>query len=189
MEWQRGACAAAAQFPGYQTTEVYPPSGGQQEWVVVLHFDDTKTLQNWIDSPKRAECLATLPCELRDFHLKMVPSGFGSWFAGLTQDGTSLPHWKMALTILFGLYPTVMVLSLFLSPHTRQFGLAVSILIGNVASVALLEWLGTPFIITPLTGHWLRANKRDQRGFSLLGMLLILVALGVMTFLFSLFKG
>jgi len=189
MEWQRGASAAAAQFPGYQTTEVYPPSEGQQEWVVVLHFDDNKTLQNWIDSPKRVECLAKLPRELRDFDLKMVPSGFGSWFAGLSENGVPLPHWKMALTILFGLYPTVMLLALFLSPHTQHFGLAVSILIGNVVSVALLEWLGTPYIITPLTSRWLRANKKDQRGFSIAGAAVILVALGVMTFLFSLIKG
>lgn len=189
MAWQRGVSAAAAEFPGYQTTELYPPSGQQDEWVTVIHFDTPKTLQDWLDSPKRVEWIAKLPCEIRDYRLKMVPSGFGAWFAGLSDDGVPLPHWKLALTVLFGLYPTVMLLTLFLSPHTQRFGLAVSILIGNMASVSLLEWLGTPFIVTPLTGPWLRANGKDQRVFSLVGAVLMLVTLGVMTFLFSLIKG
>ena len=58
LEWQRGISAAAAEFPGYQTTEVYPPQAGDQEWVVVVHFGDAKSLQDWLDSPKRAEWAA-----------------------------------------------------------------------------------------------------------------------------------
>src|SRR5215210_7299449 len=64
MEWQRGITAAAAEFPGYQTTEIYPPSGPQEEWVVIIHFDAPRTLQDWLDSPKRAEWVARLPCEI-----------------------------------------------------------------------------------------------------------------------------
>jgi antibiotic biosynthesis monooxygenase (ABM) superfamily enzyme len=189
LEWQRGISAAAALFPGYQTTEIYPPLGSQEEWVIVIHFDDLKTLQDWLDSPKRAEWVAKIPCKIRDFRLKMVPAGFGAWFAGLTKDGGPLPHWKMALTVLFGLYPTVMLLHLFLSPHTQRFGPAVAILIGNVASVAFLEWLGTPFLITPLLGPWLRASGKARRTRSAIGLILILGALALMTFLFSLVTG
>ena len=29
LEWQRGLSAAAAEAPGYQTTEIYPPAGGR----------------------------------------------------------------------------------------------------------------------------------------------------------------
>jgi antibiotic biosynthesis monooxygenase (ABM) superfamily enzyme len=186
LEWQRGISAAAARFPGYQTTEIYPPSGGEGEWVVVVHFDDLKSLQHWLGSPERAEWIAKLPCERRDYRLKMVPAGFGAWFAGLTKDGGPLPHWKMALTVLVGLYPTVMLLHLFLSPHTQRFGPAVAILIGNVVSVAFLEWLGTPFVITPLLGPWLRARGKEQRARSAVGLLLILAALALMTLLFRL---
>jgi antibiotic biosynthesis monooxygenase (ABM) superfamily enzyme len=189
LEWQRGITAAAARFPGYQTTELYPPLGPQEEWVVVIHFDDLKTLQDWLDSPKRAEWVAKLPWQIRDFRLKMVPAGFGAWFAGLTEDGGPLPHWKMALTVLVGLYPTVVLLNWFLSPHTQRFGPAVAILIGNVASVAFLEWLGTPFLITPLLGPWLRARGKEKRGLSVVGLILILGALAFMTFLFRLVTG
>src|SRR5262245_49433054 len=67
LEWQRGISAAAALFPGYQTTEIYPPSGHQEEWVVVIHFDDLKTLKDWLDSPERAAWVAKIPCETRNF--------------------------------------------------------------------------------------------------------------------------
>ena len=189
LEWQRGITAAAALYPGYQETEIYPPSAHQEEWVVVVHFDDLANLQSWIDSPQRAEWLAKVPCESRDYRLQMVPAGFGAWFAGLTRDGGPLPHWKMALTVLVGLYPTVMLLTLFLSPHTQHLGLAVAMLIGHVASVAFLEWVGTPFVITPLLGPWLRARGKDKRTQTLVGLVLVLAALALMTFLFRLVAG
>ena len=189
LEWQRGVTAAAALFPGYQETEIYPPSAHQEEWVVVIHFDDLTSLQSWLGSSTRAEWVAKLPRESRDYRLQTVPAGFGAWFAGLTRDGGPLPHWKMALTVLVGLYPTVMLLSLFLSPHTQPLGPAVAILIGNVASVAFLEWLGTPFVITPVLGPWLRARGKEQRQLTLIGLILVLAALGLMTFLFRLAAG
>lgn len=136
MEWQRGISAAAAELPGYQMTEIYPPSSGQQEWVVVIHFDNSKSLQDWLDSPRRAEWLAKLPLGIQDFRLQTWPSGFASWFVGTTPP----PHWKMFLAVLFFLYPMVMLLSLFVSPYTTpRFGFAVALLIGNIVSVALLE--------------------------------------------------
>jgi antibiotic biosynthesis monooxygenase (ABM) superfamily enzyme len=188
MEWQRGVSAAAAEAPGYQTTEVYPPSGGDPEWVVVLHFDDAKTLQAWLDSPRRAEWLARLPKEIHDFRLKTLPAGFGSWFAGLGEEGTLPPDWKIALSVLIQLYPTVMVLALVAGPYLSPLGLAVSMLVSNILSVALLQWVVTP-ALNPLLGPWLRANEERQRAYSLGGLVVILLLLGVMAALFRLVQG
>jgi antibiotic biosynthesis monooxygenase (ABM) superfamily enzyme len=186
LEWQRGITGAAEGFPGYQATEVYPPAADRsQEWVILIHFDSAKSLQDWLASPQRAEWTAKLPREIRQFRLKTLPSGFAAWFAGLAEDGESLPHWKMFLTVLLGLYPTVMLLTLFLSPHTNRFGLAVAMLIGNAASVAFLEWLGMP-VMSRLLGPWLRANGKETRAFSLVGLALMLVVLGAMAFVFHL---
>src|SRR5262245_3125005 len=85
LEWQRGIPAAAALFPGNQTTEIYPPSSQQKGWVVVFHFNDPTTLRAWLDSQQRAEWLAKLPREFRDFRLETLPSGFGAWFAGTVE--------------------------------------------------------------------------------------------------------
>src|SRR5262245_3392867 len=112
LEWQHGISAEAARFPGYQTTDLFPAANEQEEWLAIMHFADPQTLQAWLDSPQRVGWIAKLPCERRDFRLQMLPSGFGSWFAGMTEQGQRLPHWKAALTVLFGLYPTVMFLAI-----------------------------------------------------------------------------
>lgn len=188
LEWQRGITNAAAQVPGYQATEIYPPADKRDEWVVIIHFDDPQTLRAWLDSPRRADWIAKFPCENRDFRLKLLPSGFGSWFAGLDREGAPLPHWKMILAVLLGLYPTVLLLIIFLSPYTARFGTAVAMLIGNAVSVAFLEWLGMP-IITWFIGPWLRANGKEDRTLSVVGLVLILAALGIMTLLFRQIVG
>jgi antibiotic biosynthesis monooxygenase (ABM) superfamily enzyme len=187
LEWQRGISAAAADAPGYQTTEIYPPARAGEPWVVIIHFDDPKTLKDWIDSPNRAEWVAKLPREIRDFQLQTLPSGFGAWFAS-TLGGPPValpPKWKMALTILFTLYPTVMLLAIFVGPYINPLGLSVSMLISNVLSVASLQWLVQP-ALDPVLGPWLRANEAKQKAFSLGGLAVLLLALGGMVLLFYL---
>lgn len=185
LDWQRGITAAAAAFPGYQATDVYPPAPGQKEWVVLIHFDSGKTLQGWLDSPTRAEWIAKLTDESRNYRMKVLPAGFGPWVAGLGLDGPRYPHWKMCLTVLLGLYPTVMVLALVLAPHTARFGLAASMLIGNACSVVFLEFLGMPFV-NRLVGPWLRANGPADRRFSLTGLGVVVAALAAMLVVFTL---
>jgi antibiotic biosynthesis monooxygenase (ABM) superfamily enzyme len=133
LEWQRGVAAATAEFPGYQATDIYPPGEGQPEWVVVLHFDQPDALQRWLASPLRAEWLAKLRGISGEFEVKTLPGGFGAWFTGLSgQPARPLPPpWKMVLSVLLGLYPTVMLLAIFVGPHTNRFGLAAGMLISN----------------------------------------------------------
>ena len=190
LEWQRGISAAAAEAPGYQTTEIYSPAGAGEPWVVIMHFDDPKALKDWIDSPKRAEWVAKLPREIRDFQLHTLPSGFGAWFAG-TLGGPPValpPNWKMALTILFTLYPTVMLLSIFVGPLTNPLGLAASILISNILSVSLLQWVVQP-ALDPVLGPWLRANEPSQRAYSLGGLAVLLLLLVGMALMFHRVAG
>src|SRR5262245_28839667 len=191
LELQRGITEAAKAFPGYQATEVYPPAERQQsEWVVVIHFDGPETLQRWLDSPVRAEWIGKLRNQTGDFRLKTLPTGFGAWFASLVNgsDGALPPSWKIALTVLLALYPTVMVLAIGLGPYLSPLGPAVSMLIGNALSVSILQWAVTP-ALRALLAPWLRANKPNQRTFSLGGVVAILLLLGVMAALFRLATG
>jgi antibiotic biosynthesis monooxygenase (ABM) superfamily enzyme len=125
---------------------------------------------------------------MADFRLETLAHGFGPWFAGLVGANAPLPRWKMALSVLFGLSPTVMLLAVFLVPHTARLGLAVSMLIGNLASSVILEWLGMP-VVRRVLGPWLRATGKQGRAVTAVGAALIFVALGVMAFLFSLVTG
>jgi antibiotic biosynthesis monooxygenase (ABM) superfamily enzyme len=190
LELQRGITEAANAFPGYQATDVYPPAEGQQsEWVVVIHFDGPGTLQRWLDSSVRAEWIEKHRNLLGDFRLKTLPAGFGAWFAGLANGSAAdPPPWKIALSVLLALYPTVMVLAIGLGPYFTPLGLAVAMLVSNALSVTILQWAVTP-ALTPLLRPWLRANEPHQRALSLGGLVAILLLLGGTAVLFRLVTG
>jgi antibiotic biosynthesis monooxygenase (ABM) superfamily enzyme len=191
LEWQRGITGAAEAFAGYLGTDVYPPAEGQADaWVVVLHFEDETALSQWLSSPVRAEWVEKLRAKLGDFEVRRLPGGFGAWFAGLPRGlgEPPLPSWKMALTVLLGLYPTVMLLTLFPGRYTASLGLAAAMLIGNALSVALLQWAVMP-VLTTLLAPWLHARADRQRALSVAGVVLIVLLLAGLMFLFRQVTG
>ena len=112
---------AAEGFPVTgEPSSIRPADERHQEWVAVIHFDDHESLERWLDSPVRAEWIKKLRDEIGDFQLKTLPTGFGAWFAGLSTgpEGEPPPSWKIAMTVLLGLYPTVMLLALLLGQRT-----------------------------------------------------------------------
>ncbi len=153
LECQRALIGAAKGFSGYQSTELIPPSEDrQEEWVAILHFDDRPSLDRWLDSPVRAEWVKKLRDEIGDFELKTLPSGFGIWFAGLAtgRDCPPPPSWKIAMTVLLGLYPTVMLLYVLSGSYVKPLGLAAGMLISNTLSVAIGQWVTMPILTNVL---------------------------------------
>lgn len=179
MGWLHGITDAAGACAGYQATEVYPPGGDHDDaWVVIIHFDDEATLGAWLDAPERSAWVARLPHAARDFRIRTMPAGFGSWVAGQAGDGADaerVPHWKSFLLVLLALYPVVMLLTLFVSPRTAGLGLPLAMLLGNILSVAILEW-GVMPLLNRLLGPWLAATGRDGRRLSIAGAALVVAA-------------
>ncbi len=191
LECQRGLTDAAEGFPGYRGTELYPPADGRhQEWVAVIHFDDQESLQCWIDSPVRAGWIKKLHDEIGDFQLKTLPSGFGAWFAGLVTgpEDQPPPSWKMALTVLLGLYPTVMLLALLVGRYISPLGMAASMLISNTLSVAICQWVVMP-PLTNAIGPWLHANAPNRRVLSIGGLAAIWLLLAGFVVMFRVVTG
>ena len=188
MAWQREVAALAGAYPGYQATEVYPPTGGGDEWVIIVHFDNEAKLQAWLDAPERAAWLAKLPDEALGFRQHTMPTGFGNWVAGQTADGTPIPSWKSFLLVLLGLYPVVMLLTLVVSPRTVDLGTAFAMLLGNVLSVATLQWAVMPLLNRALA-PWLAAHGRDGRLVSVVGAAGIVAAVFGMALLFRVAAG
>lgn len=189
LAWQREVANLAGAYPGYQATEVYPPTGGDDdEWVIIVHFDDEAKLQAWLDAPERTAWLAELPREAHGWREHTMPTGFGTWVAGQTADGTPVPHWKSFLLVLLGLYPVVMLLTIVVSPRTVDLGTAFAMLVGNILSVATLEWLVMPLLNRTLA-PWLQAHGRDGRLVSVAGAALIVAALLAMAVVFRVASG
>jgi hypothetical protein len=164
LDWEAGITEAAKAFAGYRGTDLYPPAAeGPGDWVVIVHFDAAEGLRRWLESPARAEWEAKLQGSLRDFRLKTLPAGFGPWFAAQLDHPEDQPaSWKMALTVLLGLYPTVMLLTITLGPLLAPFGRAGSMLVGNILSVSILQWGVMPLLLRIL-GPWLTPGPESGR--------------------------
>ncbi|EHJ48770.1 hypothetical protein DFW101_2766 [Solidesulfovibrio carbinoliphilus subsp. oakridgensis] len=191
LEWQRGVSAAAEAFGGFRGTDVYPPAPGQgDEWIAVIHFDGPEALDAWLGSPVRAEWVEKLKSAIGGFDLKVLSQGFGPWFVCLTPEAGAAPppSWKMAVIVLLGLYPTVMVLALFPGPFLSPLGLAVSMLVGNALSISILQWLVMPFLNKRFSG-WLLANGPGRRLASAGGLAVILGLLAGLAVLFRQVTG
>ena len=191
MEWQRGIHKAAEDFAGFRGTDIFPPTDGQRdEWVVAIHFEHEKALQDWLGSAVRAQWVTKLREKAGDFELKVLPGGFGAWFTRLDGYAQAAPAgWKMVLTVVLALFPTVMLLSIFVGPVIEPLGFSVSMLIGNVLSVSILQW-GVMPVLTRLLTPWLNADPRRHRTTVMLGgTVLILALLAMLTILFRQAKG
>lgn len=187
MEWQRGVTLAAEGFPGYNSTDVYPPADCKDgEWVVLLHFDDEKALQGWLDSPVRKEWVDKLRLQLGDFDLQAIPGGFGPWFADRArQRRVGPPAWKMVMIVVLGLFPTVMLLTIFPGRLTSHLGFSFSVLIGNLCSSTLLQWPVVP-AISKVFDRWIYADPVKERGLSVGGAAVILALYVLMAVFFQL---
>ncbi|OQY47727.1 MAG: hypothetical protein B6240_05485 [Desulfobacteraceae bacterium 4572_87] len=94
------------------------------------------------------------------------------------------PDWKMVITVVAALYPTVMALTYWLlTPFIKFLPFPWQMLIGNVASVAFLQWVAMP-LLTRRLSFWLRSTKTTGLGITLAGLSGILVSLALMLWFF-----
>jgi len=176
---QEDVTRAAEAFPGYQATEVYPPvEATGTEWVVVVHFTDAASLKGWLDSPVRVEWIAKVNKEIGTFRVEELSSGFGAWFT--KPNAVPPPGWKMVLTVLLGLYPTVIFLTLTVGQITNPWGMAISMLIGNAMSVSMLQYMIMP-VLTRVFAWWIHANGPGDGQKTLAGVGIIAALLAVLT--------
>ena len=182
VEWQQRLAEAERVAPGHLGTELLRPVPGvQDEWVVVTRFTGEAELEAWLESEPRRRLLHDGE-RFRDFRLQRVGTSFGSWFP--TEDGVAAPaSWKTALSVLVGLYPTVVLLTLGISALWPTGPLWASLLVGNVLSVGLLTWVVMP-VVTWALAFWLeptpgtRGARTDVLG-TVAALVFLAVAAGV----------
>lgn len=55
--WQRRVNAAAERFPGFEGSDLQPPTGVQEDWLAVHQFDSVGHLREWLNSVTRQDLL------------------------------------------------------------------------------------------------------------------------------------
>lgn len=161
LAWQQRVTDAERQFPGFRGAELFRPVPGvQDEWTALYRYDTDEHVTAWLDSAERARLLAEGQ-RFQDFELRRISSPFGSWFDPPGEEDGGPAQWKTALSVLVGLYPTVVLLTLAISAIWTKAELWESLLIGNILSVSLLTWVVMP-VVTRALRFWLTpADGRD----------------------------
>jgi len=183
LAWRRKAIAAQAHYPGYLATEFYEPHDKRDEWVDIVRFDSPAHLINWMRSKERLALLKEIDPIVESMHAHRV-TGLEGWFAvnrGPDAPTSGPPPWKQMLTVLFALYPTVMVLS-FLNPLMQNLSLPVRMLISNLLSCSILTWLLMPRV-SRFLDFWLNPPRRDWKR-EVLGLGTIAAGLGLFVLVF-----
>ncbi len=186
LEWQRGIARATTDYDGYDRTEVYPPvEGAQEEWVTILHFKSNDALENWLKSDTRAEWNKRFTEEFGEFELKKMATGLGILFP---PGPAPIPDWKSMLIVVLGLYPTVLILNATVMLPFNFLPLTSRMLIGNILCASALQWVVIPATFKAFK-WWVEPSKdqKDQMRINAIGALIIIVALLIMDFLFTMF--
>ncbi len=119
LDWQRRMGEEESKFEGYRGTELFRPVAGiQDEWTTLYRFRHRRAPRRLADVGAAAGGPRRWGERFNDFKLRTVDNSFGSWFA-FKENGREAPppsETKTAVAVWVGLYPTVVLLTLALSP-------------------------------------------------------------------------
>ena len=156
LTWQERLRLAESKFRGYRGAELFRPiEGVQDEWTAMYRYDTAADLEAWLTSDERKQLLVEGQ-KFHSFKLRTVDNSFGSWFA-FDDEGTEAPppsDTKTSVAVWVGLYPTVMLLTLALSP--LKMPIWIGLLVGTLLSSFVISFVTMPYYVNPLLKHWLR---------------------------------
>ena len=156
LAWQDRLRLAESRFNGFRGSELFRPIEGMQDgWTALYRYATAEDLDKWLTSEERKKLLAEGK-KFADYHLRTVDNSFGSWFAFDEKGDVAPPpsETRTSIAVWVGLYPTVVILTLLLSPLKMPIWLGM--LVGNLLSSFAISFLVMPHYVNPLLGRWLR---------------------------------
>lgn len=161
--WIAGFNGVMATYPGHLSGQVVPPvEGAQAEWVFVYTFDTPQNLRAWLESEDRRQWLEKAEPLVESQGPAQLISGLEQLFGLLPPDvAPPPPVWKVAASVMVGLFPISLLNALFLAPLLKPLPLLPRTLVGTVLIVMLMTWVVMPGV-TRLLKPWLYPGVRRR---------------------------
>jgi len=146
----------ALTFPGHLGVHVVKPATRtSRDYHVVIKFATRQQWQSFQVWPEYTQFRATIEPLLEREPCVDEMTGLESWFTvPHAQALRPLPRWKMAMVTLLGVYPTSLLIGLFLRPQLTTWPIWLQSLAFAVCMVAALTWVVMP-LLTRLLAPWL----------------------------------
>ncbi len=160
-DWLNSVSRAGADFNGYLGTIILRPVTEQEEYVAMVQYDTQEHLRRWLESDERHRCLDTLKQIGIESEEISTLAGLEQWVSHTGNLRVAPPAWKMAILILTGLYPLVLLQGLFLRKLLAPLPGEISLLISLSISVSIMVWIVLP-LLSKIFARWLRPRTRES---------------------------
>lgn len=194
--WHYRLVNRAKNHPEFMRVDLCPPlrcADPVVKWYSIIHFDSPEHLENWVSSIDRQELVESGREIFHAYRFKSFSTGLEGWFSnqwgGAERASLGSPTWKQILTVVVGLYPTVMLQSKLFSALDifNSLSPASRMLINNLITSSILSLIVMPFVTQKLH-FWLQPTYLpSSRKNDLSGLIITITTLIVMAFLFDRF--
>lgn len=144
------------QFPGYLSTDVIRPVGGENAYTVIIRFAGVEQLRAWIESDVRRESLRRIEHMLEQGDRYAIQTGLDFWFAPPTVRPPM--RWKQFVLTLSAIFPLTVIVPWALSPVIGGWQGGIPLLAGKLLVATLIVFLMVYLIMphyTRMVATWL----------------------------------
>jgi uncharacterized protein len=158
-EWVAGVTAAGARFPGYLGTNIFRPSGPDDEYQIVFKFDHASNLERWQGSDERRRWNEQARDLIHEEPKVRVLTGLETWFTLPSKEGDPPPpRYKMVVVTWLAVFPLATVAFMLLDPLLGGFSVVLRTLVFTMVMVSLMTYVVMPRM-TRLFSFWLYPKK------------------------------
>jgi antibiotic biosynthesis monooxygenase (ABM) superfamily enzyme len=162
--WISGITQAAMKFEGHLGANIIPSTSPRKpEYVVIFRFNNDANLKKWEESTIRAEWIDRAKTFTVGKTKIQKITGLEYWFT-LPDKPFQVPppRYKMAITTILALYPTVKLVGTISNSLTAYTSISFHLLVELAATVVLMTYLVMPVMIR-LLAFWLYKDGKKSK--------------------------